>query len=229
MINKELRAIKRTAPHPLLARAEESRFSELISKEIERVAAGKKIKGGIDLTRYDAPETPSANADVKAWRDILRQAYSASSYIAARQTNLQLLEEMGKNAWLISNSQLEELIKSLERELERLKRETGKHKQREEDHTGNLTGRNCRPRCNMERRHRKTGQGAARYRRAAPGSAQEGWQVTYYESGRSTCISPQNRELQVCAEMLELTNPARQRDSHTGSGGSIQNATHTNV
>ncbi len=124
MINKELRAIKRTAPHPLLARAEESRFSELISKEIERVAAGKKIKGGIDLTRYDAPETPSANADVKAWRDILRQAYSASSYIAARQTNLQLLEEMGKNAWLISNSQLEELIKSLERELERLKRET---------------------------------------------------------------------------------------------------------
>jgi len=32
-------------------------------------------------------------------------------------TNLSLLEEYGKNAWLISNSQLEDILRDLEREL----------------------------------------------------------------------------------------------------------------
>ena len=124
MINKELKSTKRTLLHPSLPSFEESRFSPLISKEIERVAAGEKVKGGIDLTRYDVPEAPSSTDDVKAWRNALRQAYSASSYLSSRQTNLQLLEELGKNAWLISNSQLDEMVKVQERELERLKQET---------------------------------------------------------------------------------------------------------
>lgn len=124
LINKELKSTKRNVPHPSLHPFEEPSFSELASKEIERVAAGQKIKGGIDLSRYDVPEPPTANADVKAWRDALRQAYSASSYLSSRQTNLQLLEEYGKNAWLISNSQLDEMVKGQELELERLKQQT---------------------------------------------------------------------------------------------------------
>ena len=124
LINKELRSTRRNVPHPSLPPLNEPRSSELIPKEVERVAAGVKPKSGIDLTRYDVPDIPSSNADVKAWRDALRQAYSASSYLSSRQTNLQLLEELGKNAWLVSNSQLDEMVNSQERELDRLKSET---------------------------------------------------------------------------------------------------------
>lgn len=38
-----------------------------------------------------------------------------------RQENLALLEENGKNAWLIGNSQLEEILHGLERELTQMK------------------------------------------------------------------------------------------------------------
>ena len=123
LIKRELQS-SRNVPHPSLPPFEQPRFSQLISQEIERAGAGTKIKGGVDLTRYELPEQPSTDADVKAWRDALRQAYSASSYLSARQTNLQLLEELGKNAWLISNSQLDQVLISQERELERLKEET---------------------------------------------------------------------------------------------------------
>jgi pre-mRNA-splicing factor SPF27 len=70
------------------------------------------------------PDEPAADADVRAWRNALRSAYSSNSYLSGRNINLSLLEELGKNAWLISNSQLDELLKAQERELERLKKET---------------------------------------------------------------------------------------------------------
>jgi pre-mRNA-splicing factor SPF27 len=41
----------------------------------------------------------------------------SSSYLSGRLTNLSLLEEFGKNAWLISNSQLEDILRDLEKEL----------------------------------------------------------------------------------------------------------------
>ena len=103
---------------------EEPQFSQLMSNELDRIATGKKVKGGVDLSRYEVPEEPATDADVKVWRDALRQAYSASSYLSGRQTNLNLLEELGKNAWLISNSQLDQILKSQEREVEQLKQET---------------------------------------------------------------------------------------------------------
>jgi pre-mRNA-splicing factor SPF27 len=39
-------------------------------------------------------------------------------------TNLALLEGFGKNAWLVGNSQLEDVLRDLERELARTKQET---------------------------------------------------------------------------------------------------------
>lgn len=42
-------------------------------------------------------------------------------YLSGRHSNLTLLDEFGKNAWLIGNSQLEHLLQELEQELTRLK------------------------------------------------------------------------------------------------------------
>jgi len=73
--------------------------------------------GGIDLTRYEAPEKPADDSEIETWQKSLRQAYMSSSYLSGRLTNLSLLEEFGKNAWLISNSQLEDILRDLEKEL----------------------------------------------------------------------------------------------------------------
>lgn len=42
-------------------------------------------------------------------------------YLSGRQSNLTLLDEFGKNAWLIGNSQLEHLLHELEQELAHLR------------------------------------------------------------------------------------------------------------
>jgi pre-mRNA-splicing factor SPF27 len=92
-------------------------FSELFQKELDRKAENAPIVGGIDLSRYEAPEKPTDDSDGESWRKALRQAYISRSYLSGRLTNLSLLEEYGKNAWLISNSQLEDILRDLEREL----------------------------------------------------------------------------------------------------------------
>jgi pre-mRNA-splicing factor SPF27 len=87
--------------------------------EVERKASNKPLTG-IDLTRYEAPDAPVRTSDVPdldAWRETLRKAYTSSSHLSKRAENLGLLEEFGKNAWLIGNSQLEIILGALEREL----------------------------------------------------------------------------------------------------------------
>lgn len=98
----------------------ESRFSDLLEQELDRKAAGKTLTG-IDLSRYQAPEEPGEGGDLDEWRSVLKQAYVSSSHLAGRQCNLQLLSEYGKNAWLVGNSQLEEILAHLEKELADLK------------------------------------------------------------------------------------------------------------
>lgn len=81
--------------------------------------------GGIDLSRYEAPEPPARASDAAGnstpnldeWRQTLQKAYTASSHLAMRHENLALLEENGKNAWLIGNSQLEDILRGIEKEL----------------------------------------------------------------------------------------------------------------
>ena len=80
---------------------------------------------GIDLSRYEAPEHPDRTSDAEGnstpnldeWRQTLQKAYTASSHLAMRHENLALLEENGKNAWLIGNSQLEDILRGIEKEL----------------------------------------------------------------------------------------------------------------
>ena len=83
------------------------------------------LTGGIDLSRYEAPEPPARTSDAEGnstpnldgWRQTLQKAYTASSHLAKRHENLALLEENGKNAWLIGNTQLEDILRGIEKEL----------------------------------------------------------------------------------------------------------------
>jgi len=124
VITKDLPTGYENIPHPSLPPEPTVNLSELIQKEVDRVGAGEPRKGGVNLSRYEAPDEPARDSDVESWRQALRSAYISSTYLAGRHTNLSLLEEFGKNAWLIGNSQLEEILKDLEKELTRLKEET---------------------------------------------------------------------------------------------------------
>ncbi|KAL7274826.1 hypothetical protein RUND412_002257 [Rhizina undulata] len=110
-----------STPHPSLPASYEPVFTTAFQEELGRVSANQPLMGGIDLSRYDPPSVlPS---DEEEARTALQQAYAASTHLAARNTNLTLLSEFGKNAWLIHNSQLEQILKSLEEELMALKAE----------------------------------------------------------------------------------------------------------
>ena len=122
LINAELSPEHSSNLHPSIPPAPELKFTPLIQQEIERKAAGKPLTGGIDLARYEAPEPPARAADGESpdldqWRKTLQKAYASSQHLSNRHENLALLEENGKNAWLIGNSQLEDLLRSVEKEL----------------------------------------------------------------------------------------------------------------
>jgi pre-mRNA-splicing factor SPF27 len=113
-----------TASHPSLPPLPRQHFSELVEVELLRIENKKPLKA-IDLDRYEAiePPTTSPDSDEKSpetltkWRGALQRAYTSQSYLVGRQTNLALLEKYGKNAWLIGNAQLEDILRGLETEL----------------------------------------------------------------------------------------------------------------
>jgi pre-mRNA-splicing factor SPF27 len=96
---------------------------ERIAQEVERPAGT-----GVDVSRYEAsaleaPERTSPHSDERdpellaQWRQTLQRAYGLKTYLDGRSMNLSLLEIYGKNAWLIGNSQLEDILRGLEAEL----------------------------------------------------------------------------------------------------------------
>ncbi|MCJ1486366.1 hypothetical protein MMC06_006543 [Schaereria dolodes] len=115
-----------TTPHPLLFSLSEPEFSPLITAEIDRIAVKESLTA-IDISRYEALSPPSPPTSPKsdsthldllaAWHSTLQKAYASSSYLATRQSNLALLEQFGKNAWLVGNSKLEDILKVVEKEL----------------------------------------------------------------------------------------------------------------
>lgn len=152
LISAEIPANASSSLHPSIPTAPEPRFSPLIQRELDRKAAGLPLTGGIDLSRYEAPEPPSRASDAETdygayldeWRQMLQRAYTSSSHLSMRQENLTLLEENGKNAWLIGNSQLEDILRDLERKLTQMKESTeAVNKQRkiaQETRQGELAG-----------------------------------------------------------------------------------------
>ncbi|KUJ15692.1 uncharacterized protein LY89DRAFT_647590 [Mollisia scopiformis] len=92
-----------------------STLSPAMEAELQRASTGEKLSS-IDTTRYESLSSP-------ATASTLRSAYISQTYLSSRLTNLSLLEKYGKNAWLVSNSQLEDILRGLERELEERKKE----------------------------------------------------------------------------------------------------------
>lgn len=102
------------------------------------------MDGGIDRSRYESSEELSPNSNVDKVKAALRSSYAKMTYLQDRQTNISLLEEYGKNAWLIGNSHLDDIQKRLDSELASLKIQTENtnrmRKAAQEDSKGELLG-----------------------------------------------------------------------------------------
>ena len=94
---------------------------------------------GIDVDRYEA-NIGAPTADAAA----LKAAYTNSSYLTLRLQALELLEQFGKNAWLVANDQLESMLREVEKELVETREATTetnrKRKKAQEGRRGELEG-----------------------------------------------------------------------------------------
>ncbi|PGG95649.1 pre-mRNA-splicing factor SPF27 [Blastomyces parvus] len=138
--------------HPSIPALPQFQFSSLMQKELDRKEANLPLTGGIDLSRYEAPEAPEDTLAsgkepaqvLDSWQQTLRKAYTASAHLSTRQENLGLLDAHGKNAWLIGNSQLEDILRRIEKELQDTKEATEavhkERKMRQETARGELVG-----------------------------------------------------------------------------------------
>ncbi|KAL1792469.1 hypothetical protein ACET3X_008976 [Alternaria dauci] len=122
--------------HPALAPAAAQytpTFSDFIAREHARLDDDPTSKlSGVDLKRYedlDAPENTSPTTDddrpelLQRWNKALKQAYTSAEYVQGRLTQLGLLEKFGKNAWLVGNSQLEDILKAIEADLAHVRKQ----------------------------------------------------------------------------------------------------------
>ncbi|PVH97260.1 hypothetical protein DM02DRAFT_616654 [Periconia macrospinosa] len=127
--------IDTTQLHPALipAASYTPRFPVATETEHARLQAEPNSKlSAIDLTRYEdfeAPPITSPTSDedrpelLAQWSAALKKAYTSSEYVHARAAELGLLEKFGKNAWLVGNSQLEDVLKAIETELADVRRQ----------------------------------------------------------------------------------------------------------
>ena len=120
LIQAELAAEDQHRLHPSIPVPKDIQFGPLIEAEHVRIASGQEKQSGIDLSRYEALDAP-AKGDVEAWKATLQKAYASTEFLRGREINLGLLETYGKNAWLIGNSQLEGVLKYLEKDVEAMK------------------------------------------------------------------------------------------------------------
>ena len=142
------------ASHPFLPPLRPSNFSSLIEAEHRRIAANEPLKA-IDTSRYESSDLPSSTlpnskkqkspeALKNETAEALQRAYTASTYVSTRNTNLTLLDAFGKNSWLIGNAQLEDELRAIEQELADTKTEIDHvvvaRKSAQEEVAGEMTG-----------------------------------------------------------------------------------------
>jgi pre-mRNA-splicing factor SPF27 len=120
--------------HPSIDASYTPTFPPSITQVHEQLAQGLPKEQGIDLSRYEADALeppartfPTSDEDrpeiLSQWRTTLNRAYTSSTYLTSRGTNLSLLETYGKNAWLVANWNNEAELKQLEAELGQTKTE----------------------------------------------------------------------------------------------------------
>ncbi|KAL9019890.1 MAG: hypothetical protein Q9185_002832 [Variospora sp. 1 TL-2023] len=102
-----------TTPHPSLPPLRPSKLTPAAQAEQLRIE-NKEPLNAIDTTRYELPELAPNTAPTQTQ---LQQAYASSHYLRGRLQNLALLDQFGKNAWLVGNGQLEDILREVEKEL----------------------------------------------------------------------------------------------------------------
>ncbi|KAL8832354.1 MAG: hypothetical protein Q9191_000310 [Dirinaria sp. TL-2023a] len=104
--------------HPSLPALPPSSLTPLLTSEQDRIAASTPLTG-ISTERYEAPASSSSSSSSSSPDpSALRAAYTASTYLSHRNQNLSLqAQEFGKNAWLVHNSQLEDILRAVEKEV----------------------------------------------------------------------------------------------------------------
>lgn len=127
--------VDRSQMHPALIPATKwsPKFSDAIEQEHVRLEADPSSKlSAIDVKRYEefeAPENTNPTSDedkpelLEQWNQTLKRAFASSEYVSARLAELGLMEKFGKNMWLVGNSQLEDILKSIEVELADVRRQ----------------------------------------------------------------------------------------------------------
>ena len=122
LIQAEMASEPTPTIHPSIPNIREHRFSDLVEAEHARITAGQEKSNRLDFSRYNLLDAPGAG-DLPAWNATLQKAYANAEYLRGRETNLGLLETYGKNAWLIGNSNVEDSLRAVEREVEASKLE----------------------------------------------------------------------------------------------------------
>ncbi|WPH01644.1 Pre-mRNA-splicing factor SPF27 [Acrodontium crateriforme] len=122
LIQAQLSTDHQDITHPSIPALRASGFSLAMQTEHDRLISKSEKIPGIDLSRYEALENPAVG-DLDAWKATLQHAYASAEYLKSRETNLALLETYGKNAWLVANSQLEDILRDLESEAQTAKRD----------------------------------------------------------------------------------------------------------
>eukprot|EP01059_Diplonema_ambulator_P007855 TRINITY_DN17371_c0_g1_i1.p1 TRINITY_DN17371_c0_g1~~TRINITY_DN17371_c0_g1_i1.p1 ORF type:complete len:224 (+),score=64.83 TRINITY_DN17371_c0_g1_i1:56-673(+) len=111
-------------------------ISQMLNDEMMRVAQGK-APAPLDRSRYDiAPPKGANDGDMAAWTKAIQNAQAQYQHQVVRNTNLELLNEYGKDAWLGVNEQTKREVAQTEERIAAAKRKIDdlnsfrKHKQR---------------------------------------------------------------------------------------------------
>ena len=100
----------------------EPSFSALITAELSRVAAKQPLTA-IDTSRYEQDPDAPLPTDAAELQARLARAQTAATYLSQRRAHLSLLDEHGRNAWLVGNWRgAEAEAAALERELAAVRR-----------------------------------------------------------------------------------------------------------
>ncbi|KAI4262354.1 MAG: hypothetical protein L6R42_002474 [Xanthoria sp. 1 TBL-2021] len=147
LINSLLPPSHTQTPHPSLPPLRPTNPTPLAQSEQSRIAAQKPLTG-IDLSRYelDSPSL-STSPSTKSTQNLsaqLQNLHTASTYLRTRAHHLALLDRYGKNGWLVGNSQLEDLLGRMEREVVETRAEVegvcGERKRVQEGRRGEMEG-----------------------------------------------------------------------------------------
>ncbi|KAF2224162.1 Pre-mRNA-splicing factor SPF27 [Elsinoe ampelina] len=128
-----------TLPHPSLRPLPPPTFTPAITSSLTLLSTSQPLPK-LDFSRYEAPSAPDEGASKEEWTNALRSAYISTGYLSSRTENLSLLETFGRNAWLVGNSQLEDVLRDLEVEVKQAKGEVERVQSEREGMQGSVRG-----------------------------------------------------------------------------------------